>query len=218
MMRKCFRIRTFFLFYLFTLVIFLIVYFVRYYIREESWDLNSSDPEERAIREYESKIIRGLGADGKAAYLDGDDKALGELALKSVAMNTVLSDRIPLDRPLRDVRNTEWVTFYLCLTRVYLRDLRVRYRCRRLQYDVHRNASVILIFHEEPFSVVLRTVWSIINRTPHNLLHEIILVDDFSRPGREYCTYSIKNGRVDLWKIYRNLIFCLYKTGKYSKI
>lgn len=41
--------------------------------------------------------------------------------------------------------------------------------------------TVILIFHEEPFSVILRTVWSILNRSPRNLIHEIVLVDDFSK-------------------------------------
>lgn len=75
-----------------------------YYLKgDELYDYDNK--EEKAIREYESKIIKGLGEDGKAAFLDGDEKALGELALKSVAMNTILSDRIPLDRPLRDMRH-----------------------------------------------------------------------------------------------------------------
>lgn len=80
------------------------VYFLRAYLRDDSWE-NLDSPEEKAIREYEARIIHGLGADGRAAYLNGEDKAMGELALKSVAINTVLSDRIPLDRPLRDPRH-----------------------------------------------------------------------------------------------------------------
>lgn len=61
---------------------------------------------ERKLRDYESRMIEGLGDGGEPAYLpEGEEKEAGERALKAVALNTVLSDRMPLKRKLKDFRN-----------------------------------------------------------------------------------------------------------------
>ncbi|XP_058500832.1 probable polypeptide N-acetylgalactosaminyltransferase 8 [Solea solea] len=74
--------------------------------------------------------------------------------------NAFLSDRLPLDRPLPETREPG------CLKRTYPKDL--------------PSLAVVLIYLDEALSVIKRALCSIINRTPKNILKEIIMVDDNS--------------------------------------
>jgi polypeptide N-acetylgalactosaminyltransferase len=64
------------------------------------------------------------------------------------------------------------------------------FSCKQIVYDVNPattdlpQTSVIIVFHNEERSVLLRSIFSVINRTPDYLLKEIILVDDFSTLGK----------------------------------
>ncbi|KAK6628245.1 hypothetical protein RUM43_002057 [Polyplax serrata] len=75
--------------------------------------------------------------------------------------NLLASDRIPLNRTLPDVRKKRCLTKYENLPKLPA-------------------TSVIIVFHNEAWSTLLRTVQSVIDRSPRELLTEIILVDDGS--------------------------------------
>ena len=49
------------------------------------------------------------------------------------------------------------------------------------------SVTVVIIFHNEGWSVLLRTVHSVLDRSPPEILKEIILVDDFSSLGIFLC-------------------------------
>lgn len=109
------------------------------------------------------------GADGKAfqkkewTLLETQEKEKG---YKKHCFNAFASDRISLQRALGpDTRPPECV------------DQKFR-RCPPLSAT-----SVIIVFHNEAWSTLLRTVYSVLHTTPAILLKEIILVDDASTEG-----------------------------------
>lgn len=66
-------------------------------------------------------------------------------------------------------------------------------RCKNVKYPKKLpRVSVVIVYHNEAWSTLIRTVWSVITQSPRALLKEIILVDDFSqkdylgRPLQEY--------------------------------
>ena len=60
----------------------------------------------------------------------------------------------------------------------------VVYSCKHEKYAaVLPNVSIIIPFHDEHWSTLLRTVHSSLDMSPKHLIHEIILVDDFSTKG-----------------------------------
>lgn len=75
--------------------------------------------------------------------------------------NLLASDKIPLNRSLPDFRRKKCALQFK-------------------DYLTYPKTSVIIVFHNEAWSTLLRTVWSVINRSPNDLLAEIILVDDAS--------------------------------------
>lgn len=57
-------------------------------------------------------------------------------------------------------------------------------RCKYWHYDDRLlTSSVVIVFHNEGWSTLMRTVHSVIKRTPREYLAEIVMIDDFSNKG-----------------------------------
>lgn len=57
-------------------------------------------------------------------------------------------------------------------------------RCKYWHYPTKLpTASVVIVFHNEGWSTLIRTVHSVINTSPPELLADIVLVDDYSNKG-----------------------------------
>lgn len=81
---------------------------------------------------------------------------------------------------LRQEHNYNWFASEHISLRRSLPDYRYD-ECRELVYpEKLPTTSVVIIFHNGAWATLLRTVWSIIDRSPPELIEEIILVDDSS--------------------------------------
>lgn len=108
------------------------------------------------------RVPTGPGEMGKPVVIPLDRQAESKEKFKINQFNLVASDMISLNRSLPDYRMDA---------------------CKRKTYPPNSelpDTSVVIVFHNEAWSTLLRTVHSIINRSPRELLNEILLVDDAS--------------------------------------
>uniref|UniRef100_A0AC35TZK5 Glyco_trans_2-like domain-containing protein n=1 Tax=Rhabditophanes sp. KR3021 TaxID=114890 RepID=A0AC35TZK5_9BILA len=105
-------------------------------------------------------MTAGYGSNGVSVYLTSKEASKSKHLFAINQFNLVASDLIPANRTLPDVRKSKW---------------------RDIIYDKHLpDTSVIIVYHNEAYSALIRTVVSVINKSPSHLLNEIILVDDYS--------------------------------------
>ncbi|XP_045137958.1 putative polypeptide N-acetylgalactosaminyltransferase 10 isoform X1 [Portunus trituberculatus] len=122
----------------------------------------SKDWNDYALIAAEAKQT-GPGEQGQAYILPPNLAAERDQLYRVNGFNARASDDIALNRSLQDLRHPK------CRDKKYLTKL--------------PRASVIVPFHNEHWSTLLRTAVSAINRAPESLLLEVILVDDASTKG-----------------------------------
>ncbi|CRL05168.1 CLUMA_CG018266, isoform A [Clunio marinus] len=116
--------------------------------------------EDEEFINYEATRI-GPGEHGEPVIVsDPEELSANEEWERKEGFYVDVSNKISVNRSLPDHRPA------VCKTQKYFRNL--------------PNASVIVVFHNEIPSVLLRCLHSIYNRSPKTLLHEIVLVNDKS--------------------------------------
>lgn len=107
------------------------------------------------------KKTKGMpGEMGKPVNIPKEMEEEKKRKFKINQFNLLASEMISLNRSLQDVRLST------CKSKVYA--------------SLLPTTSVVIVFHNEAWTTLLRTIHSIINRSPRELVEEIILVDDAS--------------------------------------
>uniref|UniRef100_A0A8C5MWE7 Polypeptide N-acetylgalactosaminyltransferase n=1 Tax=Leptobrachium leishanense TaxID=445787 RepID=A0A8C5MWE7_9ANUR len=125
---------------------------------------------------------------GKVRWQDFDQDAYvgvtavrpGQDAYARNKFNQVESDKLRMDRSVPDTRHDH---------------------CRRKPWRVDLPAtSVVITFHNEARSALLRTIISVLKKSPVHLVKEIILVDDYSDNAEDGALL----GRIEKVRVLRN--------------
>lgn len=118
--------------------------------------------------ETESKRL-GVGEQGVAVKIKEDEVRLDRDSYNSNGFSGYVSDKISIERAVPDIRHP------MCKVQKYSANL--------------PSVSVIIPYHNEHWTTLMRTVHSVVNRSPEELLTEVILVDDAST--KEHCKEAV---------------------------
>ncbi|XP_024119044.1 polypeptide N-acetylgalactosaminyltransferase 11 [Oryzias melastigma] len=123
--------------------------------------LRHSQPITRGLSEHGAPSKKEVKLSPEMGMIFNEvDQEVRDAGYHRHAFNVLISNRLGSHRELPDTRDKQ---------------------CRKRSYpQALPSASVVICFFNEAFSALLRTVHSVLDRTPAYLLHEIILVDDHS--------------------------------------
>ncbi|XP_031622984.1 polypeptide N-acetylgalactosaminyltransferase 13-like [Contarinia nasturtii] len=97
---------------------------------------------------------------GQAVVVPEERKEEATKRFSENQFNIIANEMMSLNRSMPDVRYPE---------------------CKELNIPKKLpQVSVVIVYHNEAWSSLIRTVWSVITQSPRELIKEIILVDDFS--------------------------------------
>ncbi|TKR72573.1 hypothetical protein L596_019998 [Steinernema carpocapsae] len=123
--------------------------------------LPKKDWHDQAAMEADGKR-KGPGEQGGAVHLPEDDafKKKQDEMYRANGYDAMASDMIPLNRSVKDIRHPG---------------------CKKIEYiDKLPSVTVIFPFHNEHNSTLIRSVYSVIERSPPGVVREVLLVDDAS--------------------------------------
>lgn len=110
--------------------------------------------------EKEKERFGEPGENGQPVYVKPEEEELNKQLFDVNGYYGLISDKIALNRSVADFRHPQ---------------------CKKLQYLKELpTVSVVIPFYNDHLSTLLRTVYSVINRSPKELLKEVILVNDHS--------------------------------------
>ncbi|XP_039264523.2 N-acetylgalactosaminyltransferase 7-like [Styela clava] len=137
--------------------------------------------------ELELPTHRGPGEYGVAVSHTSEEKDAVDAAIKEFGFNMVNSDKISMDRYPKDLRHQE---------------------CKHWNYAPAKDlptVSVVIVFHNEGWSTLMRTIHSVVNFTPKELLAEVVMIDD--RSNKEHLKKRLED-YIQRWdglvKLFRN--------------
>ncbi|XP_055541211.1 polypeptide N-acetylgalactosaminyltransferase 35A [Wyeomyia smithii] len=121
---------------------------------------------EQKFRKMSHQLIEEMqpifpnGTDEFGMVRNSEEQFIRDVGYRRHAFNVLVSNKIGPFRPVPDTRHK---------------------LCHEQSYDkVLPSASIIMCFYNEHLETLIRSVISVLRRTPSYLLHEIILVDDCS--------------------------------------
>ncbi|XP_059052747.1 probable N-acetylgalactosaminyltransferase 6 [Achroia grisella] len=124
--------------------------------------------------------VPGAGEGGRPVQMSQQELITARDLYSLHSYNILVSDKISINRSLPDMRSES---------------------CRNVQFNIDNlpTATVIIVFHNEAWSTLMRTVMSVILRSPEQLLKQIILVDDASE--RKYLGKELEDAVNKLKKV-----------------
>ncbi|XP_060103998.1 polypeptide N-acetylgalactosaminyltransferase 11 [Heteronotia binoei] len=180
---------------LFTSVTWTLLLFIYFNFSEETQSFKyvpfkGFEPQEPFPKKFYPRFVRGPVHVPETQHRDSKIRnSFGNAAKDAIEGNTEFSPEMGMifneqDQEVRDVGYQKHAFNMLISNRLgYHRDvLDTRDpKCKEKSYPPDLpHASIVICFYNEAFSALLRTVHSVLDRTPSYLLHEIILVDDNS--------------------------------------
>lgn len=142
--------------------------------------INGGNLSDEVIHSNNYNPVPGAGEGGRPVQLSQRELITARELYSLHSYNILVSDKISINRSLPDMRSDS---------------------CQSVVYNIENlpTATVIIVFHNEAWSTLMRTVMSVLMRSPEMLLKQVVLVDDAS--DRRYLGKELEDAVAKLNKV-----------------